>query len=213
MSVQEYSLHYDSLARYAPSIVATMQDRIHRFIAGLAPKLTESCATAALQDSMDISWIQAFTQHIEKGKHRQQGKFVIVPEILSDPFAVSTPVGESIIARWVYRGYTVTVCSRQTSADLLELDMMDFDAIMGMEWVAACDAIVYCRAKAAIFHFLDELPRIPLEREIDFSIDLLPRTQSISIPPYRMAPAELNKLKEQLKDLSEKDFIRPSTSP
>ncbi|XP_070041131.1 uncharacterized protein [Nicotiana tomentosiformis] len=60
MSVREYSLHFYSLAKYAPSIVATMRNRIHRFIAGLAPELTEVCATAALQDSMDISRIQAF---------------------------------------------------------------------------------------------------------------------------------------------------------
>ncbi|XP_070054693.1 uncharacterized protein [Nicotiana tomentosiformis] len=59
MSVREYSLRFDSLARYAPSIVATMRDRIHIFIAGLAPGLTEVCATAVLQDSMDISRIQA----------------------------------------------------------------------------------------------------------------------------------------------------------
>ncbi|KAH0657850.1 hypothetical protein KY289_026598 [Solanum tuberosum] len=49
--------------------------------------------------------------------------------------------------------------------------------------------------------------------EIDFGIDLLPDTQPISIPPYRMAPAELKKLKEQLKDLLDKGFIRPSISP
>ena len=35
----------------------------------------------------------------------------------------------------------------------------------------------------------------------------------ISIPPYRMTPAELKELKEQLRDLLEKGFIRPSTSP
>nr|XP_009800237.1 PREDICTED: uncharacterized protein LOC104246173 [Nicotiana sylvestris] len=61
--------------------------------------------------------------------------------------------------------------------------------------------------------FLDELPRIPPERENDFAIDLLPDTQPISIPPYRMAPAKLRELKEQLKDLLNKGFIRPSTSP
>ncbi|XP_070005009.1 uncharacterized protein [Nicotiana sylvestris] len=72
MSVREYSLHFDSLAKYAPSIVATMQDRIHMFIEGLAPELTDACATAALQDSMDISRIQAFAQNIERGRHRQQ---------------------------------------------------------------------------------------------------------------------------------------------
>ena len=61
--------------------------------------------------------------------------------------------------------------------------------------------------------FPDELPGLPPEREIDFSIELMPDTQPISIPPYRMAPAELKELKEQLKDLLDKGFIRPSTSP
>ena len=42
---------------------------------------------------------------------------------------------------------------------------------------------------------------------------MLPGTQPISIPPYRMAPAELNELREQLKDLLDKGFIRPSCSP
>ena len=58
-----------------------------------------------------------------------------------------------------------------------------------------------------------ELPGLPLEREVEFAIDLLPDTQPISIHPYRMAPAELKELKEQLRDLLEKGFIRPSTSP
>ena len=61
--------------------------------------------------------------------------------------------------------------------------------------------------------FPDDLPGIPPEREIDFGIDLIPDTRSISIPPYRMAPAELKELKEQLKDLIDKGFIRPSISP
>ncbi|XP_070055953.1 uncharacterized protein [Nicotiana tomentosiformis] len=61
--------------------------------------------------------------------------------------------------------------------------------------------------------FPDELPGIPPERDIDFGIDFLLGTQPVSISPYRMAPAELKELKEQLKDLLEKGFIRPSTSP
>ncbi|XP_070046556.1 uncharacterized protein [Nicotiana tomentosiformis] len=73
MSVREYSLRFYSLSRYTPYIVATMRDRIHSFIAELAPELTELCAIAALQDSIDISRIQAFAQNIERGRHRQQG--------------------------------------------------------------------------------------------------------------------------------------------
>ncbi|XP_070002081.1 uncharacterized protein [Nicotiana sylvestris] len=61
--------------------------------------------------------------------------------------------------------------------------------------------------------FSDELPGIPPDREINFGIDMIPGTQPISVPPYRMAPAELKELKEQLKDLLEKGFIRLSVSP
>ena len=61
--------------------------------------------------------------------------------------------------------------------------------------------------------FPKDLSRVPPEREIDFEIDLLPDTQPISIPPYKMALEELKELKEQLKDLLDKGFIRPSISP
>ncbi|XP_016706965.1 uncharacterized protein [Gossypium hirsutum] len=46
--------------------------------------------------------------------------------------------------------------------------------------------------------FLEELPGVPLDREVEFSIDLLPGTALVSIAPYRMAPKELIELKKQL---------------
>ena len=61
--------------------------------------------------------------------------------------------------------------------------------------------------------FPNDLPSIPVKREIDFGIDLLPNTNSISIPPYWMTLDELKELKAQPKDLLDKDFIRPSISP
>ena len=48
---------------------------------------------------------------------------------------------------------------------------------------------------------------------MEFTIDLIPGTESIFIPPYMMAPAELRKLKAQLEELLSKGFIRPSISP
>ena len=57
---------------------------------------------------------------------------------------------------------------------------------------------------------LEDLPGIPPDREIDFGIDLLPDTRPIFISLYKMT---LSKLKEQLKDLFDKCFIRPSVSP
>ena len=55
--------------------------------------------------------------------------------------------------------------------------------------------------------FLEDLPGIHPEREIGFSVDLDPNTKPISVPPYRMAQAELKELKLQLKDLLDKGFI------
>jgi hypothetical protein len=61
--------------------------------------------------------------------------------------------------------------------------------------------------------FLEELPRMPPDREVEFVIDLLPRTAPISKRPYRMSVEELKELKKQLTELQESRYIRPSSSP
>ena len=61
--------------------------------------------------------------------------------------------------------------------------------------------------------FSDDIIGLSPNREVDFTIDLIPGTESISIPPYRMAPVELRELKAQLEELLSKGFIRPSISP
>jgi hypothetical protein len=55
--------------------------------------------------------------------------------------------------------------------------------------------------------FLEELPGLPPVREIEVSIDTLPRTSPIAQSPYRMAPAELDELKVRLQELLDKGFI------
>lgn len=61
--------------------------------------------------------------------------------------------------------------------------------------------------------FPEELPGLPPDKEIEFCIDVVPGTDPISMPHYRMAPAELKELREQLQELLDKGFIRPSSSP
>jgi hypothetical protein len=60
--------------------------------------------------------------------------------------------------------------------------------------------------------FSKELPEIPLDRDIEFIIDLIPRTAPIAKRPYRIALAELAKLKKQLRELQQKGYIRLSSS-
>jgi hypothetical protein len=61
--------------------------------------------------------------------------------------------------------------------------------------------------------FLEDLPGLPLERDVEFVIELKPGTAPISRRSYRRPPNELAELKTQLQDLLEKGFIRPSSSP
>ncbi|GAU40543.1 hypothetical protein TSUD_367090 [Trifolium subterraneum] len=58
-----------------------------------------------------------------------------------------------------------------------------------------------------------KLEELPPEREVEFSIDLVPGSNPISMAPYRMSASELDELKKQLEDLLAKRFIRPSVSP
>ena len=61
--------------------------------------------------------------------------------------------------------------------------------------------------------FQDEPQGLPPYRDADFFIGLHPGTSPISMTPHRMAPVELHELKVQLKELLDKGFIKPSTSP
>jgi hypothetical protein len=61
--------------------------------------------------------------------------------------------------------------------------------------------------------FPDDLPGMPPERAIEFKIELQSGTTPISKAPYKMSQQELVELKIQLKDLLDKGFIHPSSSP
>nr|GFD45763.1 putative reverse transcriptase domain-containing protein [Tanacetum cinerariifolium] len=61
--------------------------------------------------------------------------------------------------------------------------------------------------------FLEDLPGLPPIRPVGFQIDLVPGAAPVARAPYRLAPSEMKELVEQLKELSDKGFTRPSSSP
>ncbi|GJW41163.1 putative reverse transcriptase domain-containing protein [Tanacetum coccineum] len=61
--------------------------------------------------------------------------------------------------------------------------------------------------------FPEDLPGLPPARPVEFQIDLIPGAAPVARAPYRLAPSEMKELSEQLQELSDKGFIRPSSSP
>nr|GEX73347.1 putative reverse transcriptase domain-containing protein [Tanacetum cinerariifolium] len=60
--------------------------------------------------------------------------------------------------------------------------------------------------------FPEDLPGLPPTRPVEFQIDLVPGAAPVARAPYRLVPSEMKELSEQLKELSDKGFIRPSSS-
>ncbi|GJZ51713.1 putative reverse transcriptase domain-containing protein, partial [Tanacetum coccineum] len=61
--------------------------------------------------------------------------------------------------------------------------------------------------------FPEDFSGLPPTRQVEFQIDLVPVAAPVAPAPYRLAPSEMKELSEQLKELSDKGFIRPSSSP
>ena len=203
-------------------------------------------------------------------------RFQIETQPLEGRMRVSLPAGDSLFSDRVVRDSRVLIEGQEFPADLVALDMRDFDVVLGMDWLSRHRATLDCYKKEVKLNMpgklevklrglrrelsfcmisamtaqkmlckgcqgylayvveigkegttLDEIPVVrefpdvfpddiaglPPEREVEFTIDLIPRTEPISIPSYRMGPAELRELKAQLEELLSKGFIRPSISP
>ncbi|XP_077223463.1 uncharacterized protein LOC143857076 [Tasmannia lanceolata] len=164
----------------------------------------------------------------------------------------------------------VRIGNRELLADLILLELFDFDVILGMDWLYTHRALVDCNKKVVNFEipgeekfcfegsgahsipivlsamqacrllrqgceaflasvvevndtdmkienvpivkkfedvFPENLSGLPLNREVEFTVDLAPGTMPIYKAPYRMEPLEMKELKNQLKELLEKGFV------
>nr|GEY86512.1 putative reverse transcriptase domain-containing protein [Tanacetum cinerariifolium] len=61
--------------------------------------------------------------------------------------------------------------------------------------------------------FPEDLPGLPPARQVEFQLDLVPGAEPVAQAPYRLAPAKMQELSTKLQELSNKEFIRPSSSP
>ncbi|GJX66868.1 putative reverse transcriptase domain-containing protein [Tanacetum coccineum] len=117
----------------------------------------------------------------------------ITPTALNYYYDAELADGRIIRLNTILRGCTLNILNHPFNIDLMPVELGSFDDIIGMDWL--------------------DLLGLPLTRQVEFQIDLIPGAAPVARAPYRLAPFEMKELSEQLKELSDKGFIRPSSSP
>ncbi|GKE34377.1 putative reverse transcriptase domain-containing protein [Tanacetum coccineum] len=165
----------------------------------------------------------------------------ITPDTLDVSYAVELADERISETNTVLRGYTLGLLGHPFNIDLMPVELGSFDTIIGMDWLAnhhakyvekGCLIFLAQVTKketgdkseekrledvATVWNFPEVFPEdllgLPPTRQVEFQIDLVPGAAPVARALYRLAPTELQELSTQLQKLSEKGFIRTSSSP
>ncbi|GJZ22048.1 putative reverse transcriptase domain-containing protein [Tanacetum coccineum] len=122
---------------------------------------------------------------------------------LDNSYDVELTDGKIVGIDTIMRGCTLNFLNHPFNIDLMPVELGSFDVIIGMDWLRMYFPEV----------FPEDLSGLPATRPVEFQIDLIPRAAPVARAPYRLAPSKMKELSEQLQELSDKGFIRPSSSP
>ncbi|GJV91751.1 putative reverse transcriptase domain-containing protein [Tanacetum coccineum] len=153
----------------------------------------------------------------------------IIPTTLDHGYDVKLADGKIIEVNTLIRGCTLNFLNHPFNIDLMLVELGSFDVIIGMDW-SFWHILPQRRLKAEDKSeekrledvqivrdfpevFPEDLSGIPPVRQVEFQIDLVPGVAPVARAPYRLAPFEMKELSEQVQELSDKGFIRPSSSP
>ncbi|GJV74437.1 putative reverse transcriptase domain-containing protein [Tanacetum coccineum] len=186
-----------------------------------------SCAQPKCHNATDMSFILAFKRNIPKLKNNnnrgnrvgnaRSGKGcmplamrgqtrhnnVCTPTALDHDYNVELADRRIVGLNTIIRGCTLNFLNHPFNIDLMPVELGSFDVIIGMDWFGKYHAVIVwtCRYNP------------PLGQVEFIECDLVPGATPVAPAPYRLAPSEMKELTEQLQELMDKGFIRPSSSP
>ncbi|GJS43416.1 putative reverse transcriptase domain-containing protein [Tanacetum coccineum] len=156
----------------------------------------------------------------------------IAPTPLENCYDVELADGKLVGIDTIIRGCTLNFLDHPFNIDLMPVELGSFDVIIGMDWLRRCHAVIVCDEKLVQVPYGNEtltfcgnessngresrltvISCLPPARPVEFQIDLIPGAAPVAQAPYRLAPSEMKELSEQLQELFDKGFIRPSSSP
>ncbi|GJY10220.1 putative reverse transcriptase domain-containing protein [Tanacetum coccineum] len=141
------------------------------------------------------------------------------PSILRPSYVIEVANGKNIETDRIILGCILELGDSLFTVDLILFGHGSFDVIVGMDWLSKHKADIVCHDKviriplASGKVFPKDLSGLPRQRQVEFHIDLVSGATSIAKSSYRLTPSEMQELFEQLQELQDKGFIRPSHSP
>ncbi|GJU93619.1 putative reverse transcriptase domain-containing protein [Tanacetum coccineum] len=122
--------------------------------------------------------------------------------------------GNLVSTNTVIKGCTLTLLNQPFEIDLMPIKLGSFDVVIVIEKKSdekKLEDIPVVKEFPDVFP--EDLPGLPPVRQVEFQIDLIPGAAPVARTPYRLAPSEMQELSNQLQELTDRGFIRPSTSP
>nr|GEW52752.1 reverse transcriptase domain-containing protein [Tanacetum cinerariifolium] len=140
------------------------------------------------------------------------------PNVVTDAFYdIEMANGNLVSTNTVIQGCTLTLLNQPFEIDLMPIKLGSFDVVIGTDWLSKNHAKILCDEKVVHIPINDEkkledipivkefpdifpedLPGLPTVRQVEFQIDLIPRTVLVALAPYRLAPSEMKELSNQL---------------
>ena len=74
-----------------------------------------------------------------------------MPDLLNEMCIVSLPSGENLTSQFGFKAISVKIAKRELLVDLMVLEMVDYDLILGMDWLSKYNATIFCRRKNEVF--------------------------------------------------------------
>ncbi|GJW36227.1 putative reverse transcriptase domain-containing protein [Tanacetum coccineum] len=159
----------------------------------------------------------------------------IIPSASDVSYADELADGRTSETSTVVRGCTLGLLGHLFNINLMSIDLGSFDVIIGKDWLAKNHAVIVCDEKIVCIPYENEILIVQGDKsnkkkkltlsiiscvkdqkymeKVEFQIDLVPSAALVARAPYRLASSEMEELSTQLQELSDKGFIRSSSSP
>ncbi|GKE76018.1 putative reverse transcriptase domain-containing protein [Tanacetum coccineum] len=232
--LKPYVRGFQELTVLCPNMMPNNDKLLEAFIGGLPRSIEgnyrvttkESLTTEELSTTAPAATTTTATPTIAKteGKKLVEPMLLLHQKIVDTFYNIEMADGNLVSTNTVIKGYTLTLLNQPFEINLMPIKLGSFDIVIGMDWLSKYHAKILCDKKVVHIPingetliiqdvFPKDLPGLPPVRQVEFQIDLIPRAAPVAQTPYRLAPSEMQDLSNQLQELTDRGFIRPSTSP